>query len=132
MNSSQVQTATHSPSRLIVRKRETAPTVPCPCGSSTRLLTIADAAPANVHVTTIHDSARHYHLACTEIYYILEGAGTLELDGEEVPVKPGMLVQIPTGVAHRLRGDDGPVTVLVMGVPALTPDDEYLVDAAGA
>jgi mannose-6-phosphate isomerase-like protein (cupin superfamily) len=114
---------------VIIRDRATAPTVPCPCGSSTRLLTVRDGAPMNVHVTTIHDSAPHYHRHCTEVYYVLEGEGTLELDGRAVAVRPGMLVQVPTGVVHRLRGENGPVTILVLGAPALTPDDEYLVDA---
>lgn len=120
--------ATASPGYL-VRHRAQAPTVPCPCGSSTRLLTRADGPLANFHITTIHDAARHYHRLCTEIYYILEGTGRLDLNEETVRVEPGTLVVIEPLTRHRLVAD-GPtgVVTMVLGLPALDPDDEYLVD----
>lgn len=49
----------------VVRKRADAPNVPCPCGVSTRILTAADGAPCSLHVTSISDSARHYHRETT-------------------------------------------------------------------
>lgn len=111
----------------LVRHQQTAPTVPCPCGLSTRILTRADGPLANVHVTSIRDSARHYHTRCTEIYFILEGQGRLELNGDEVAVEPGTLVVIEPYTTHRLRSDAG-VKTMVIGVPALDPEDEVLVD----
>ena len=48
-----------------VRRTADAPTVPCPCGASTRVLTAADAGPCSLHVTGIHDSVRHYHRETT-------------------------------------------------------------------
>jgi mannose-6-phosphate isomerase-like protein (cupin superfamily) len=108
----------------LIRRPEEAPTVPCPCGSSTRFLTRADGPELNVHVTFIKDSVRHYHLRCTEVYYILEGHGSLELNDDEVEVSPGMLVRIDPGTRHRLRSEEG-VRTMVIGSPALDPEDEY-------
>src|SRR3954471_10871891 len=54
----------------LVRRVADAPTVPCPCGDSTRILTAADGAPASLHVTSIRDAERHYHRETTEVYYI--------------------------------------------------------------
>jgi mannose-6-phosphate isomerase-like protein (cupin superfamily) len=115
------------PPGAIVRRLAEAPTVPCPCGESTRLLTVADGPMVNVHVTAIRDAAKHYHERCTELYYILDGVGTLELGDAVVAVEPGMLVVIPAMLPHRLRSERG-VRTMVMGIPALDPDDEILVD----
>ena len=66
----------------LVRPIAEAPTVPCPCGQSTRALTRADTPVCNFHITFIQDSVRHYHRHCTEVYYILEGQGKMELNDE--------------------------------------------------
>lgn len=115
------------PPGAIVRRLAEAPTVPCPCGESTRLLTIADGPMVNFHITAIRDAAKHYHRHCTELYYILEGTGTLELGDATVAVEPGMLVVIPTMVPHRLRSAAG-VRTMVLGIPALDPEDEVIVE----
>lgn len=109
-----------------VRRLAEAPTVPCPCGQSTRLLTIADGPLANFHITFITDSAKHYHKECTELYYILEGTGTLELNDDVVNVEPGTLVVIEPYTAHRLRSEAG-VRTIVLGMPACRHDDEFFV-----
>ena len=46
----------------------------------------------------------HYHLKTTEIYVVLEGEGYLELDGEQVPVKPLSALMIRPGCRHRAIG----------------------------
>jgi len=110
----------------IVRHRSEAPTVPCPCGMSTRILTAADGGPCSVHVTSIADSARHYHRDTTEVYYILEGTGKMELAGEWFPVTPGTVIQIDKGTRHRLIGDDGKaVSTIVMAFPPFDEKDEW-------
>lgn len=110
----------------LVRRLADAPTVPCPCGESTRILTRADGPLANFHVTWITDSVRHYHKNCTEIYYILEGTGRLELNADVIDVEPGTLVVIEPYTAHRLTSQQG-VRTIVLGLPACHPDDEYFV-----
>lgn len=109
----------------IYRTLEGAPSVPCPCGTSTRIITRADTPTANVHVTSIQDSTKHYHREVTEIYYILDGKGEMELGKDVVELKPGVTVMIPPGVAHRAYGD---VRCLIVGVPAWKHDDEFFIE----
>ncbi|MFN4258719.1 MAG: cupin domain-containing protein [Gemmataceae bacterium] len=110
----------------IVRRLSEAPTVPCPCGQSTRPLTRADTPACNLHVTFIQDSVKHYHKKCTEVYYILEGSGKMELNDDVIDVAPGTIIVIEPGTAHRLWSEEG-VKTIVFGVPALDPDDEYFL-----
>ncbi|MCU0703475.1 MAG: cupin domain-containing protein [Fimbriiglobus sp.] len=111
-------------SGFVVRHRSDAPTVPCPCGFSTRILTAADGGPCSVHVTKIRDSVRHYHAETTEVYFVLEGTGRMELNGEWHEVRPGSVVRIDAGTRHRLIADDE-VTTVVMAMPAFNPADEH-------
>lgn len=115
--------ATTSPG-YFVRHIEDAPTVPCSCGQSTRPLTRADTPLCNLHVTAITDSVKHYHKRCTEVYYILEGVGKMELNDDVIDVNPGTIVYIEAGTWHRLFSEKG-VKTIVFGVPAFDPTDEF-------
>ena len=117
-----VATATVVTKGYLVKRLADAPTVPCPCGESTRPLTIADTPACNLHVTHITDSVRHYHKRCTEVYLILEGRGQMDLGGDVIDVGPGTVIYIEPGTPHRLWGD---VRTVVFGVPALQAEDEY-------
>jgi mannose-6-phosphate isomerase-like protein (cupin superfamily) len=108
----------------LVRRLAEAPTVPCPCGQSTRPLTRDDTSACNLHVTFITDSVRHYHTQCTEVYYILEGRGKMDLNGDVIDIEPGMTILIEPYTRHRLWSDAG-VRTVVFGVPALDMKDEY-------
>ena len=107
-----------------IRRAESAPTVPCPCGTSTRIVSAADGLGCSFHITEIFDSARHYHRRTAEVYYILEGTGEIHLDGEIFAVNPGTTITIAPGTRHRLVSERG-VRTIVIGVPAFDPDDEY-------
>ncbi len=106
----------------IYRKRAESPVVASQCGASTRILTAADTPVANLHVTHITDSVRHYHKECTEYYYILEGRGRMELNDDVVELEAGVTVLIEPGTVHRAYGD---VTTIVFGVPAWHHTDEF-------
>jgi mannose-6-phosphate isomerase-like protein (cupin superfamily) len=108
----------------LTRRLADAPTVPCPCGQSTRPLTAVDTPTCNLHITFISDSVKHYHKLCTEVYYILEGRGKMELNDDIIDVEPGLVVYIEPFTRHRLWSDAG-VRTVVFGVPALQSDDEY-------
>lgn len=113
----------------LVRRREEVAPVACPCGAATRIITAADGAPASLHVVSIkRDSAVHYHLKTTEIYYVLKGSGSIFLDGREMPVAAGSAVLIPPGVRHRAAGDLEIVNVVC---PPFDPSDEYCVASDG-
>lgn len=105
-----------------VRRLADAPTVPCPCGQSTRPLTAADG-PCSVHITAIRNSARHYHRNMTEVYYILDGSGKMELNGDWVDLEPGTVVRIEPGTRHRVVSDAG-VRTIVFAVPPFEAADE--------
>jgi mannose-6-phosphate isomerase-like protein (cupin superfamily) len=108
----------------LVRRLQDAPTIPCPCGMSTRPLSSLDTPVCNLHVTFITDSVRHYHKETTEVYYILEGRGRMELNDEVVDVEPGVVVYLPPYTWHRLYSPEG-VKAIVFGTPAYRMDDEF-------
>ncbi len=108
----------------VIRRIEDAPTVPCPCGQSTRIITAADTSACSFHITTISDSVRHYHRRTTEVYSILEGFGKMELNGSWHTIEPGMVILIEPGTRHRLVSETG-VRTIVVAVPPFNADDEF-------
>ena len=60
----------------------------------------------------------------TELYFVLEGEGSVMLDGEERAVRKGSMVHIPPGVVH---GAVGKMRVLVVGIPDIDDSDVYYV-----
>jgi mannose-6-phosphate isomerase-like protein (cupin superfamily) len=42
-----------------------------------------------------------------EVYVVLEGRGTLEVEGEEIPVHEGGAVYVKAGADHRFTGYEG-------------------------
>jgi mannose-6-phosphate isomerase-like protein (cupin superfamily) len=71
---------------------------------------------------TIDGAKLHYHKRSTELYYVLDGSGSVILEGVEQPVSKGSLVHIPPGVVHGARGR---MRVLVAGIPDIADDDYY-------
>ncbi len=68
---------------------------------------------------------RHYHRLSEEIYFLLEGGGLMEVDGEEREVGPGDAVLIPPGAWHALRAGAGGARLLCMCAPPYTHDDTH-------
>jgi len=102
------------------------PGVPCPCGTARRAFADVEDFPGTVHVTEISEDAQtHYHRALTETYYFLECGpdAKMQLDGDTVPVKPGMCILIPPGVRHRAVGK---MKVLIIALPKFDPADEWM------
>ena len=96
--------------------------VTCPCGQSRRAFVSPDNKVATLHMVDIAADARaHYHRRLTEIYFILEGTGHLELDGEMIPVKPLSAILIKPGCRHRAVGN---LRVVNIPVPAFDPNDK--------
>ena len=99
------------------------PAVKCPCGQARRAFVDDPDGVASLHVVEISADARaHYHKRMTEIYYILEGTGEIELDGERHPVQPGDAILIKPGCRHRAIGR---LRVLNLPVPAFDTADEF-------
>lgn len=125
MGDSAVAPANPASPRFEVVDFEQLPSVPCPCGTSRRAFAAAADFPLTVHRTEISEEARcHYHRTLTECYYILacgENAA-IELDGNRVPLRPGLCVLIRPGVRHRALGR---MSVLNIVSPKFTADDEW-------
>lgn len=95
----------------------------CPCGYAKRAFTDDPDQIASMHVVQIEeDSKTHYHKKTTEIYFILEGRGEIELDGERKPVSSGDAIMIKPGCRHRAIGK---LKILNVPVPAFDPQDEW-------
>jgi quercetin dioxygenase-like cupin family protein len=95
------------------------------CGWRDRLISREDKeknVAAWVHAVDIDGSREHYHRRATELYYVLEGQGSVLLDGVEHPVRKGSLLHIPPGVVH---GAKGRMRVLVVGIPDIDDSDIF-------
>jgi mannose-6-phosphate isomerase-like protein (cupin superfamily) len=68
---------------------------------------------------------RHYHAESEEIYYVVEGSGEMELDGERRPVAVGDAVLIPPGARHQIRSDADGLRFLCCCAPAYRHEDTF-------
>ncbi|MEQ1860692.1 MAG: cupin domain-containing protein [Chthoniobacteraceae bacterium] len=67
---------------------------------------------------------RHHHKLAEEFYFILEGRGTMELDGATREVGPGDCVLIPPGAWHTIAaGED--LRFLCCCAPPYAHEDTY-------
>lgn len=69
----------------------------------------------------------HYHRLAEEIYFILEGAGTIEIDGESQAVRPGDGILIPPGAWHQISAEatGAGLRFLCCCAPPYSHDDTY-------
>ena len=66
----------------------------------------------------------HVHEVAENIYYILQGRGIVELDGEKRLVEPHMVIYIPPGVRHGIfnTGLEDLVFIVVASPPSDMPE----------
>ena len=50
---------------------------------------------------------RHYHKNSEELYFLLEGTASMEIDGETREVAPGDAILIPSGAWHQITAKTG-------------------------
>ena len=88
-------------SKYLVAQLDEIEEIRCSCGITRRAFVEDKDQSATLHLLDVQrDSRVHYHKKLTEIYFILEGKGYLELDGERVNVKPMTGVMIKPGCRH--------------------------------
>ena len=110
-------------SNYIIEQLDEIDPVRCPCGATRRAFISPDNPTVSQHLVDIaSDSRVHYHKKITETYFILEGTGQMELDGELIDVKPGMGILIKPLCRHRAVGK---LRVLVTVIPPHDPGDEW-------
>ncbi|NWF82292.1 MAG: cupin domain-containing protein [Bryobacteraceae bacterium] len=115
---------------LLIRHEGESPRERSTCGWRDRLISREDAGTgvaAWVHAVDIDGAKLHYHKRGTELYYVLDGEGSVMLDGVPHPVRKGSLVHIPPGVIH---GAVGRMRVLVVGIPDIAEDDLFFPESA--
>jgi mannose-6-phosphate isomerase-like protein (cupin superfamily) len=72
-------------------------------GSTIReLMHAANQSLAEATLAPGQQTERHYHAASEELYYLLEGEGQMEVDGERSAVVPGDAILIPPGAWHQI------------------------------
>lgn len=116
-------------SPALVRHESDSPKERSTCGWRHLLLSRQDkdrGVAAWAHAVDIDGAREHYHKRSTELYYVLEGEGTVTLDGVKHPVRKGSIVHIPPGVVH---GAKGRVRVLVVGIPDIADDDLFFPES---
>ena len=116
---------TQTSMETLVRHEADAPAERSSCGWRHLLISRQDregSVAAWAHSVDIDGARAHYHKVGTELYYVLEGEGSVLLDGVEHPVFRGSIVHIPPGVVHSAKGR---MKVLVVGIPNISEDDIF-------
>ncbi len=69
-------------------------------------------------VPTGASETRHHHARARRLFLILEGEGTLELEGEEIRMLKGEALEVAPGAPHRFfNRSNADVHFLVISVP---------------
>ena len=69
---------------------------------------------------------RHCHRLSEEIYLIVEGGGTMEVEREERAVRADDAILIPAGAWHTLTAGTDGTRFLCCCVPPYSHDDTYM------
>ena len=112
------------PEKRIVRHADR-PTLPA--GTERRFRYLADQGVGSHDVTQflgVIDPSRapaHGHVY-DEVIYVVEGEGTLHMDGRSTPIAPGSCIHLPPRIPHSLENHGpGPMRVLGVFYPAGDP-----------
>ena len=77
-----------------------------------------------VYVLVAPEPDRQQAHADDELYVVLEGRGTLTVEGEEVPVEEGRAAFVPAGADHRFTGYEGLSVLVIFARPQETASPE--------
>ena len=84
---------------------------------------------AQIQIAPGKSSSLHYHKSSEEIYFILNGEGSMSLDGKEFTLIPGQACLIQPGEVHQISNQgDTELEFLAYCVPAWVPEDSYEVE----
>jgi mannose-6-phosphate isomerase-like protein (cupin superfamily) len=79
---------------------------------------------AEATIPTGGSTQRHWHRDSEEFYFMLEGRGTMEIDGETREVGPGDAILIPAGAWHQITATE-PLRFLCCCAPPYRHEDTY-------
>lgn len=113
-----------------IRNRETQEPFTTKDGSTIRSLLDASNAPvakqslAEATLSAGNATDRHYHKLSEEFYYLLEGRGVMEIEGEDREVGSGDAILIPAGAWHQIRATEA-LRFLCCCAPPYSHEDTY-------
>jgi mannose-6-phosphate isomerase-like protein (cupin superfamily) len=116
---------------MTVRSLENQPPFTTKDGSTIRSILDRTNAPvqnqslAEARVPAGGVTQRHYHKLAEEFYFILEGRGTIEIDGESREVQRGDAILIPPGAWHSIAASES-LRFLCCCAPPYAHEDTYL------
>jgi mannose-6-phosphate isomerase-like protein (cupin superfamily) len=113
-----------------IRNRETQ--VPFTTKDGSTIRSLLDLSNAPVALQSLAEATlpvgaatdRHYHRVSEEFYYLLDGRGLMEINGEEREVVPGDAILIPAGAWHQIRAIE-PLRFLCCCAPPYAHEDTY-------
>ena len=78
-------------------------------------------------VAVVGKSKPHYHKLTTEIYEVIKGELTLNIDGKKSILKPGEKITIQSNTIHSAESDEA--WFYTYSSPGWTPEDHILAKA---
>ncbi|MGA7571461.1 MAG: cupin domain-containing protein [Candidatus Aquilonibacter sp.] len=81
---------------------------------------------------SIGSAPKHYHADSSEIQLVVGGSGTEWLGDRQVPLRPGMLIVIPSDTAHAgiVDTSDGKLRLVAFKTPPQAPTDIHLLSGS--
>ncbi len=73
----------------------------------------------------------HCHPVTEEIYYVLEGQGSMQIDSESRPVGPGDAIAIPPGARHQICNTGSVVLKFLCCCAPAYEDEDTVLDKDG-
>ena len=119
---------------MIIRRLQECPEIVA--GDSTMLREILRPEPGVVDIrySLAHarlaagDASQPHRLSSTEVYFILEGSGIMQIDGERRQVGPGDCVYIPPlATQHIENRGEGDLVFICIVDPAWRKEDEEIL-----
>ena len=112
--------------KLVNRDRDCPPFTTADGSTIRELLHTGNQSLAEATLEPGQETQRHYHRLSEELYYVEEGAGVMELDGELAEVGPGDAILIPPGAWHQIRATGpGALRFLCCCAPPYSHGDTY-------
>lgn len=93
-------------------------------GKIFELSTKEDSESINMAIAEIQQDIRHHHSNATELYFVIEGKGTMEIDHDTIELYPGSFVMLKPGAVHKATKKSGEkLKIVVASSPAWNPKD---------
>lgn len=93
------------------------------CGKRKKIITNDDCRAVALSHLKIEDARMHLHHRSYEIYYVLNGEGTLEVDDKIIAVARGTAVLIPPGKRHKAVSIKELEVLVIMSPPMAEEHD---------